>query len=72
MTSDTNAETGSNAEFARAVRLRRLVFGLAALFVVLLTVGTSLIFAGYPGIGITLVALSPLALVGIGILLFRD
>jgi hypothetical protein len=61
----------SDADFARMVRLRRLVFGLAGLFLVLLTVGTSLIFAGYPNLGITLVAASPLALVGAGYLLVR-
>lgn len=71
MNSDDDADTAADADFARAVRLRRLVFGLAGLFLLALTVGTSLIFAGYPGIGITLVALSPLALVGAGILLFR-
>lgn len=61
----------SDVDFARAKRLRRLVFGLAALFLGLLTVGTSLIFAGYPGLGITLVAVSPLALVAAGVLLYR-
>lgn len=61
----------SDADFARMVRLRRLVFGLAGLFLVLLTVGTSLIFAGYPNLGITLVAASPLALVGAGVILVR-
>lgn len=61
----------SDADFARAKRLRRLVFGLAGLFLVLLTVGTSLVFAGFPGTGITLVAASPLALAGLGWLLFR-
>lgn len=61
----------SNEDLARVTRLRRLLFGLVALFVVLLTVGTSLIFAGYPGLGIALVAVSPLALVAAGALLFR-
>ncbi|MEM4780154.1 MAG: hypothetical protein QXG03_01105 [Halalkalicoccus sp.] len=71
MNGDTDADAGSNAEFARAVRLRRLVFGLAGLFLLALTVGTSLIFAGYPGVGIALVALSPLGLVLAGVLLYR-
>lgn len=61
----------SDADLARAKRLRRLVFGLAALFIVALTVGTSLIFAGHPELGITLVAASPLALLALGWLLFR-
>lgn len=61
----------SDVDLADAIRLRRLVFGLAALFVVTLTGGTSLVFAGFPGAGITLVALSPLALVAVGFLLFR-
>jgi hypothetical protein len=61
-----------DADFARAARLRRLVFGLASLFLLLLlTVGTSLIFAGCSNLGITLVAASPLALVGAGYLLVR-
>ncbi|MCH7661349.1 MAG: hypothetical protein IH933_12470 [Euryarchaeota archaeon] len=61
----------SDADLKRVIRLRRLVFGLAGLFLVLLTVGTSLIFAGYPNLGITLVGVSPLALVGAGYLLVR-
>ena len=56
-------------ERARVIRLRRLVFALAGSFIFLLTVGTSLIFAGYPGLGITLVAVSPFALVAVVILL---
>lgn len=61
----------TDADLIRAVRLRRLVFGLAGLFLVLLTVGTSLIFAGYPNLGITMVGVSPLALVVLGWLLIR-
>lgn len=61
----------SDADVADAIRLRRLVFGLAALFVVALTVGTSLIFAGFPGVGITVVALSPLGLLVVGFVLVR-
>lgn len=71
MNSDADADTAADADFARAVRLRRFVFGFAGLFLLALTVGTSLIFAGYPDIGITLVALSPLALVALGWLLVR-
>jgi hypothetical protein len=58
-------------ERARVIRLRRLVFALAGSFIFLLTVGTSLIFAGYPGLGITLVAVSPFALVAVVILLIQ-
>lgn len=61
----------SDADLKRVIRLRRLVFGLAGLFLVLLTVGTSLIFAGYPNLGITMVGVSPLALIGAGYLLVR-
>ncbi|MDL5362777.1 hypothetical protein [Halalkalicoccus sp. NIPERK01] len=61
----------SNGDLARVTRRRRLLFGLVGLFVILLTVGTSLVFAGYPGLGITLVAASPLALLAAGVLLFR-
>lgn len=61
----------SDADLERMIRLRRLVFGLAGLFLVLLTVGTSLIFAGYPNLGITMVGVSPLALIGAGYLLVR-
>lgn len=59
-------------ERARVIRLRRLVFGLAGLFVLLLTVGTSIIFAGYPRIGIAVVGASPFALVAAVILLIRN
>lgn len=48
---------------ARATRTRRLAVALAGLFVVLLTVGTSVIFAGAPGIGLALVVASVLALI---------
>jgi hypothetical protein len=56
---------------ARVIRFRRLVFTLAGSFVFFLTVGTSLIFAGYPNLGITLVAASPIALIGASYLLVR-
>ncbi|WP_122090594.1 hypothetical protein [Halalkalicoccus subterraneus] len=68
---DSDIDATDDAEFARAIRLRRRVFGLAGLFLALLTVGTSLIFAGHPGIGITLVTTSPLALLALGWLLVR-
>lgn len=61
----------SDGALARTTRRRRLLFGLVGLFVVLLTVGTSLIFAGYPGLGVTLVAVSPLALVAAVVSLVR-
>lgn len=61
-----------DADAARVTQLGRVFFALAGLFVVLLTGGTSLIFAGFPELGITLVALSPLALVAAGVLLVRD
>ncbi len=60
-----------NEDLARVTRRRRLLVALVCLFVVLLTVGTSLIFAGHPGLGIALVAVSPLALVAGGVLLVR-
>lgn len=49
---------------ARAARVRRLLIALGVLAVVLLTVGTSLIFAGAPGIGMGTVAMSVLVAVG--------
>lgn len=55
----------------RTTRLRRLLFSLVCLFAALLTAGTSLIFAGYPTVGIALVAASPLALLAAGVVLAR-
>lgn len=54
-----------------ARRRRRLVFGSAIGGVLLVVVGTSVIFAGYPGIGIALVATSVLGFVGAAVLLLR-
>lgn len=61
----------TDTDAAHVRRRRRRLLGLLVLFVALLIVGTSLIFAGRPGIGITLVAVSPLALVLAGVLLYR-
>lgn len=56
---------------ARATRRRRLLAALGGLSILLLTVGTSVIFAGAPGIGLGLVAASVLALIGAVVVVLR-
>jgi hypothetical protein len=53
------------------VRRRRLLFGSAIGGVLLMTVGTSVIFAGMPDVGIAMVAASALLLVGAVVVILR-
>ncbi len=60
----SNMDTPDSDAVTRAARTRRLLLVLGGLSMLLLTVGTSVIFAGRPGIGLGLVAASVLALIG--------
>lgn len=53
------------------VRRRRLLLGSAVGGVVLLTVGTSVVFAGMPGVGIAMVTASVLLSIGTVAVLLR-
>lgn len=57
-------DTPDSDAVTRAARIRRLLLVLGGLSMLLLTVGTSVIFAGRPGIGLGLVTASVLALIG--------
>lgn len=53
------------------IRRRRLLFGSAIGGALLMTVGTSAVFAGAPTVGIALVGTSLLLLIGAIVMLFR-
>lgn len=53
------------------IRRRRLLFGSAIGGALLMTVGTSVVFAGAPTVGIALVGTSLLLLIGAIVALFR-
>lgn len=55
----------------RTVIRRRLLFGSAIGGALLMTVGTSAVFAGAPTVGIALVGTSLLLLIGAIVMLFR-